>query len=199
MSIIDELLKEKTLITTNIRDYQLKFVLKCLSITLEKNVLGDVVEFGCHDGTNSLFIRHLLNIYNSDKQFFVYDSFERLPEKTKSNQGNTCLTPYEESLVTEEKQLIQNFKNEGLELPVINKVCFADIPDDKYPEKISFAFFNGNFIIDSFTKTYHKLSPHSIICIHNYNYTRFPGVRKFLADKPEAIFASRDIGYMVKE
>ncbi len=202
MSIIDTLLEENTFLTTDIASHQLRFVLRCLDITLKKNLQGDIVELGCYEGTTSLFIRRVLDFYKPDKQFFVYDSFER--PLLNPHRANICLKQDELYPQTEKKRFIRNFSDEGLELPIINEGWFADIPDEKYPDKISFAFFGGDSYVsvtDSFVKTYHKLSPCSIVCVRNYTQVR--DVRKaclrFLADKPEVIFASRGLGYMVKE
>ncbi|MDX9702309.1 MAG: TylF/MycF/NovP-related O-methyltransferase [Candidatus Auribacterota bacterium] len=205
-SFIDNLLERFPRITTNITEYQLKFVMECLAITIKENVPGDIVELGCHEGTTSLFIRRVLDHYKSDKEFYVYDSFEGLPKKSEHDQGTTSLQRYEGELKTEQEVLTGNFEKAGLKLPVITKGWFADIPDEKYPKKISFAFFDGDFyssIIDSFAKTYDKLSPNAIVCVHDYNYVCLPGVRKacmdYLADRPEAVFGCRGVGYMVKE
>ena len=133
----------------------------------------------------------------------VYDSFEGLPAKTAEDGATPCGKGH--SAVSVE-QFKKTFADAGVELPVINKGFFGDLADDKYPEKICFAFFDGDFygsIMDSFKKVYHKMVPGGIILIHDYEYAPFPGVKKacddFLKDKPEVIVKNIfGIGKVVK-
>jgi O-methyltransferase len=92
-------------------------------------------------------------------------------------------------------------------LPEINIGWFKAIDDDKYPEKICFAFFDGDFytsILDSFEKVYHKMVPGGIILIHDYEWEHLPGVKvacdEFLKDKPEEIiYGGNCVAKMVKK
>src|ERR1700690_174795 len=47
-----------------------------VSQVLAYGVKGDFVELGCNTGDSSVLITKLLQAYNSDKKFAVYDSFE---------------------------------------------------------------------------------------------------------------------------
>ena len=72
---------------------------------------------------------------------------------------------------------------------------FKDIPDEKYPDKIAFAFFDGDLytsIIDSFNKTFHKISKNGIIIVDDVggiplDKHELPGaeiaIKDFLKDK----------------
>jgi len=139
-----------------------------------------------------------------DKKLYVYDSFEGLPPKTDEDGATPCEAGA--SAVSIE-QFKKTFADAGVELPVINKGFFGDLADDKYPEEICFAFFDGDFygsIMDSFNKVYHKMTPGGIILIHDYEYAPFPGVKKacddFLKDKPEVIIKNIfGIGKVVKQ
>ena len=102
---------------------------------------------------------------------------------------------------------LNNFEIQKLTKPVINKGWFKNIDDSLYPEKISFAFFDGDFyssIIDSFEKVYPKLSSGARVIIHDYGWEALPGCKKacddFLEDKPEKIeMLQIGIGLMIKK
>jgi len=167
---------------------QVMYILDNLIETL--TLTGDVVELACNIGTTSLYIRRLLNAVNSDKTFHVYDSFQGLPEPLEID-GDLCK---QGDMKKEQHEFEQSFVDAGLECPVVNKGWFCDIPDDQYPEKICFAFFDGDFyssIIDSFYKVYDKMVPGGIILIHDYAGEMLPGVKfacdDFLKDKPEKV------------
>lgn len=156
------------------------------------SIPGDVVELGCNVGTTALYIRRLLNMVESGKEFHVYDSFEGLPDANEHDGNPPRLN--KGKLAKEQSSFEQSFKNAGLEFPVIHKGFFADIPDNEYPDKICFAFFDGDLftsILDSFCKVYHKISKGGIIIVHDYFGAELPGVKKacdyFLKDKPEKI------------
>ena len=164
-----------------------------LEKVLLPEIKGDVLELGCNTGTTSIFIRKLLDAYKSRKVFYVYDSFEGLPEKTEHDgerfkRRDVAIGP---------EHLVNSFRGLNLRIPVINIGWFAEIPDEQYPKKICFAFLDGDFyssIIDSLNKIYRKLTPGAIVCVHDYtpgNSKWLPGVEKacvdFLKDKTESM------------
>jgi hypothetical protein len=183
-------------------DGHIDYILKNLASVLDLS--GDVVELGCNVGVTSSYIKKFLTEIKSDKELHVYDSFEGLPAKTPEDGATPC--DKGAAAVTEE-MFKKTFVDAGVELPVIHKGFFGDLADDKYPEKICFAFFDGDFygsIMDSFKKVYHKMVPGGIILIHDYEYAPFPGVKKacddFLAGRPEVIVKNIfGIGKVVKE
>ena len=193
-SIVDQLLDTYPLLTEMIHKNQLKFILEQLELTIQNNVEGDVVELGCNEGTTSLFIRRLLDYYKSDKNFYVYDSFQGLPEVTNQDISRTERQFTAGGCKTEKEKLIDNFDSAELSYPIINEGWFKEIPDQQYPDKISFAFFDGDFytsILDSFDKVYSKLSTDAIVCIHDFGWNVLPGVEQacsdFLHDKSEEV------------
>lgn len=181
---------------------QLRYILNNCADTF--SVQGDVVELGSNVGMTSSFLQRLLDRSMVDKTLHVYDSFEGLPGKTAEDGATPC--DKGASAVSVE-MLKQTFDAAGLAYPVINKGFFGNISDDKYPDKICFAFFDGDFygsIMDSFKKVYHKMQPGGIILVHDYEYVNFPGVKKacddFLSDKPEKVVKGMSgIGKMVKQ
>ena len=83
---------------------------------------------------------------------------------------------------------------DSLELPIIHSGWFKDIPDIEYPDKICFAFFDGDFyssIMDSFNKVYEKCVTDAIIVIDDCGDNTLVGVENacndFLKDRPETL------------
>jgi len=153
------------------------------------NVEGDVVELGCYVGESSKALRRTLNAFSSTKKLYVYDSFEGLPplHECEKNCGWRPGT-----LNTTEDVITKNFEDNGLVKPIICKGWFKDIPNDKLPEKICFAFLDGDFydsIYDSLVKVYDRVSVGGIILFHDYGRPDLPGVEKAVND----FFSSRNI------
>lgn len=164
---------------------KVELLLESLSMSLP--IDGDVCELGCFQGFSSILIRKILNHVESQKIYHVYDSWEGLPDMTYDGKYFK-----KGSFKTSKDIFIKLFKSEKLIVPVIHSGWFKNIPDPEYPDKISFAFFDGDFyssIMDSFDKVYSKMTPGGIIHIDDYDNPRLPGVRKacdeFLANKPE--------------
>jgi O-methyltransferase len=188
---------------------QIKHILRNLRIVLESGIAGDVVELGCHAGTTSLFIRRLLDHYRAGRCFHVYDSWRGLPEKDEKD-GNTSFRPGQ--CETAKEKFVDNFRKWNLELPHIHSGWFQDIPDEEYPERIAFAYFDGDFyrsVMASFNKVYFKLSPDARLVIDDYEHPQLPGCpracRDFLKDKPEEVEILKDdtgrasLGLMIKK
>ena len=181
---------------------EIDYILKNLASVLDLS--GDVVELGCNVGVTSSYLQRLIKAAGVDKRLHVYDSFEGLPPKTAEDGATPC---DEGASAVSVEMFHKTFEDAGVALPVINQGFFGDIADDKYPEQICFAFFDGDFygsIMDSFKKIYDKMVPGGIILVHDYAWLAFPGVKKacddFLADKPEKTFQEVfRIGRMVKQ
>jgi O-methyltransferase len=167
-------------------------VLKELEYILLNNIEGQVVELGIESGQTSIYIQRMLKEYKSDRQFHVYDSFIGIPKPSKVDVENVE-QPFTEGTCSSSKEVfINRFKSENVELPIIHTGFFADIPDEEYPNKIAFAFFDGDLyssIFDSFNKTYNKLVCGARVVIDDFKWCRTPGVevavKEFLKDKPE--------------
>lgn len=161
---------------------QIRVLLSVLDSILQKNIPGDVVEFGCYVGESSKYLRMMLDYYRSDKNLYVYDSFEGLPplSKYEENTGWRAGT-----LKTSEDILLSNFYNNGLRPPIVTKGWFKNIPDSNIPDRISFAFLDGDFydsIYDSLNKIYHRMSRGSAILFHDYERPDLPGVKAAVSD-----------------
>lgn len=189
---IDKLLTENQIISGMILLPQMKIILEAFKSTIERNVPGEVVELGCNMGTMSLFLARVLRDAGSNKKLFLYDSFIGLPGKkeqdvNESGEGKEFVPGW---MAVDRNVVEENFVKNNLELPRITKGWFKEIPDDEYPNPISFAFFDGDFydsIMDSFNKVYSKVAEGGIICVHDCGLPSLPGVEiacnEFLADK----------------
>ena len=191
-------LVSKTDIISGMMTYeQVIAILENLKTVILNEIPGDIVELGCNVGTTTMHMQRLLDAMNSDKIIHVYDSWEGLPEKTKHDISNSTATKFrfnKGSCKTSKDIFIQTFKSRNLKLPVIHSGWFSKIPDIEYPEKICFAFFDGDFynsIIDSFNKTYNKVQKGGIFIIDDCGWSPLPGVEKacldFLKDKQEKL------------
>lgn len=206
--LIDRLLLDYPMIHSKMVTVgHVRTVLSELKSCLDQGIEGEIVELGCNVGTTSLFIRRFLNEYAPDRIYHVYDSFEGLPEKHKEDTTNHEKQYATGSLKTTEDVLLQNFRKFKLQPPKIHKGWFAKIPPKEYPEKVAFAFFDGDFypsIIDSFAMVYHRVQSGGRILVHDYGWEVLPGVEKacadFLQGKPEegTIDNQGNVGVLVK-
>ena len=184
---------------------QVNNLVKTLYSLIENNVEGDVVELGCYVGESSKYLMKTLLETNSKKNLFVYDSFEGLPDLSKWEE-NTGWRP--RTLNTTEEVLIQNFRENKLPLPIIHKDWFKNIPEYKIPDKICFAFLDGDFydsIYDSLVKIYDKVVDNGVIFFHDYLREDLPGVdaaiRDFLLSKNlpyNVVKVCEQLGMLVK-
>jgi len=192
---IINLIESHGIISSMMTKHQMFGVIYYLDKILNTNLEGDIVELGCNIGTTSLYIRTIMDIYNSKKEFHVYDSWEGLPEKLPEDTDMTNkynIYFQKGSCTTSKYKFINVFKTIGLTMPTIHSGWFKEISDHKYPEKICFAFLDGDFyssITDSLNKIYHKMVKGGIIIIDDCGNGFLPGCKKavedFLEDKEE--------------
>lgn len=158
-------------------------------ILLEK-VEGDFVELGCYKGDTSLLLQKLLK--DSQKALYLYDSFAGLPEKTPEDSSPAGVAFKSGELYASKREVIERFKKQNLPLPKIKKAFFSELdPTKDLPEKISFAFLDGDLyssIVTSLKLVIPKLSERGIVVVHDYNNSELPGVSRaveeFLAHNP---------------
>lgn len=174
---------------------QMYGVLHHLEKVLKLNLEGDVVELGCNVGTTSINIRRLLDEYKTNKEFHVYDSWQGLPKKLLVDLNKDEKRQFKEGHCRTSKSVFQRvFKLKKLKEPIIHSGWFKQIPDEEYPDKICFAFLDGDFyssIMDSLNKIYHKMVRGGIIIIDDCGWSALPGCQKaiedFLKDKREIL------------
>ena len=170
-----------------------EILLQELKKTLNNNVPGDVVEFGCYKADTSVLYQKLLESMGhggalqsenhtpstDQKILWLYDSFEGLPAKTREDNSAAGDAFQAGELLVTKREVIEKFKKMGLKLPKIKKAFFDDL-DIIYdiPEKISYAFLDGDLyqsIKTSLRLVADKMSPGSVIIVHDYNNPELPG------------------------
>jgi len=194
-----ELLQKYGLISDQVDKEQLSVILAELERVLAASTEGAVVEFGCYIGTTSLFIRRLLDARNDSREFHVYDSFEGLPPKSAEDESRAGEQFVAGELAVSKKQFMQQFQKAGLRPPVIHKGWFGELMSAEVPERIAFAFLDGDFyesIKDSIRLVRPRLAPGSTIVVDDYAREALPGAKKavdeLLPGRP--IFVSHNLG-----
>ena len=165
------------LLSDQIDEHELEIILRELEKAISSE--GHIVEFGCYVGTTSVPMAKRLAA--TDKKLYVYDSFEGLPEKTIEDQSPAGLQFKSGELAASKKQLIKNFKQAGLTLPVITKGWFSEISNEQVPQSICFAYLDGDYylsILDPLKLIWNKLSPGAIILVDDYANEALPGASK---------------------
>ena len=167
-------------------------------------VEGDYVEFGCYKGDTSLLLAELLvknsvgngvdksrksgeKVVEKDcggllrKRLWIYDSFEGLPEKNSADESVLGVDFKEGELFVTKREVKERFLRAGLPVPVIKKAWFCDLGAEDLPEKIAFAFLDGDFyesIRDSLKLVEPRMSKNGVIIVHDYTNPALPGVKK---------------------
>lgn len=155
---------------------EVAIILRELETVLTRGVHGDVVEFGCYVGTTSVFLARRLMA--TDKQLYLYDSFEGLPPKTHEDSSPVGLQFQEGELIATKKQLIYNLKQAHVPLPTITKGWFSQLTTDDIPSTISFAFLDGDYyrsIKDPLKLIWSQLAPGAVVVVDDYANEALPG------------------------
>ena len=140
---------------------------------------GDFVELGCYKGDTSLLLAEVL--VGLDKKLWIYDSFEGLPEKSTEDASVIGENFKGGELFVTKREVKERFLRVGLPVPIIKKAWFKDLQDEDLPEKIAFAFLDGDFydsIKDSLKLVESKMNSGAKMIIHDYDNEALPGVKK---------------------
>jgi O-methyltransferase len=167
------LFKKYPLISDQINAQELEVVVQFATKSLQ--IDGDFVEFGCFLGTTSLFLSRLIG---DDKNLWVYDSFEGLPDKTTQDESPAGFAFKKGELLATKKQFILNYKKANLKLPIITKAWFSDLQAKDVPDKIAFAFLDGDYygsIKTSLKLVAPKMVKNGFILVHDYGRVTLPG------------------------
>lgn len=143
------------------------------------NVEGDFVEFGCYTGDTSMLLAEILK--ETTKKLYLYDSFEGLPEKTPEDQSEIGKDFQKGALLTSKAELKKRFLRTNLPVPIIKKAWFNELKAADLPEKIAFAFLDGDFydsIKTSLKLIENNLTDNARILVHDYQNPALPGVSK---------------------
>ena len=147
---------------------------------------GDFVELGCYRGDTSLLLQKLLHGHGFDRRLFLYDSFEGLPERTKEDASIAGDGFKKGELDVTKKEVILRFKKAGLPVPKIKKAFFEDLEPADLPEKIAFAFLDGDLygsIKTSLDLVLPRLVSGATLLIHDYNNPGLPGVARAVDER----------------
>lgn len=179
--MIPDLLRKYPLISDQVDAREVMIVLEQLEKAVANTDKGDVVEFGCYAGTTSLFMSRFLYIQKIPRELYVYDSFEGLPEKKAEDQSRAGDQFVPGELSVSKKQFILNYKKAGLALPHVKKAWFSDLSDDDLPDKIAFAFLDGDYyesVLTPLKIISSRLVPGAIIVVDDYANEALPGAAK---------------------
>lgn len=201
--ITEQLLQKYPVISDQITPDRLRVVLRALEQILERNIDGDIVEFGCYIGTTSLFLRRMLDAYEQSgvRELHVYDSFAGLPAKTAQDNSAAGEQFKAGELSVSKKQLLHEFHKARLQPPVVHKGWFNELTPADVPNKIAFAFLDGDFyesISDSLKLVWPALQPSATVTVDDFGREALPGaeraVREFLNGKAADLHAEHNIG-----
>ena len=170
------------------------------------NLDGDVCEFGVAQGKTSKLIAYLIK--NTEKKFFLFDSFRGLPKPSKEDElkddifNLKNIENYEGKMSHEENKVLRelkiiNFKSEKL---ILNKGFFNDknIPNFTIPSKVSFAYLDFDFYqptLDALNMLEKIIVNNGIIIVDDYDFFS-TGVKKavdYWINKNKEIFKIREI------
>lgn len=146
---------------------------KCLAVE------GDFVELGCYKGDTSLMLAEILRW--TDKELWIYDSFEGLPEKSMEDESAVGVDFKKGELSVSKREVKMRFLRSGLPVPKITKAWFNELNDEDLPDKIAFAFLDGDLyesIRDSLKLVEDKMTSGGVIMVHDYTNEALPGVAK---------------------
>ncbi|MFZ1249044.1 MAG: TylF/MycF/NovP-related O-methyltransferase [Candidatus Saccharimonadales bacterium] len=197
MDTVSHLLAKHPLVSNQVSKPQVETILRELEKVIAKDIRGDIVEFGCYVGTTSLFIRRLLNthpayaigptshttrsVQSHKQEFHVYDSFEGLPAKSAWDASPSGEQFIAGELRVSKKQFLHEFQKAHLRPPIVHKAWFSQLKASDVPEKIAFAFLDGDFyesIRDSLRLVLPRMQKGGVIVVDDYAREALPGVAK---------------------
>lgn len=173
---------------------------------------GDFVEFGCYRGDTSVELAKLLGRASLSEghktrasaperseerasppqRIWLYDSFEGLPAKSPKDESAAGINFQPGVLHVSRRALIDKLKKYGLNNAIIKKAWFSDLTARDLPEKIAFAFLDGDFYESqriALSLVEPRLTKQGIIVCHDYNNPELPGatqaVDEFLRQHPK--------------
>ncbi len=178
-----DLLQKYPIVSDQVDRAELRVIVRELQKVLAAGVSGDVVELGCYVGTTSLFLQRTLA--GTGKTLHVYDSFAGLPPKAVQDSSPAGEQFKQGELTATKAQLIKHFKQAGLPLPVIHKAWFEELTVADTPDRICFAFLDGDFytsILASLRVVWPKLTPGAVVIVDDYHTEALPGVAQALKE-----------------
>ena len=180
MSHLHSLLSHHKIISDQVDAQELSVIITTVEKRLSEQA-GVIVEFGCYQGTTSLFLERLRAKLAPLHPLHVYDSFLGLPAKTAPD-----ISPVGEQfkigeLLATKRQLADNFKKAGLKQPVIHGGWFSDLQSEDIPSNIAVAFLDGDYyesIMTPLKLIWPQLQPGAIVIVDDYQNEALPGASR---------------------
>ncbi|HEX6462186.1 MAG TPA: TylF/MycF/NovP-related O-methyltransferase [Candidatus Saccharimonadales bacterium] len=180
--IIQNLVRRYPIISEQIEPRELAVILReCEKALTSAQGESSVVEFGCYEGTTSLFLQRLIMALRPEALLHVYDSFAGLPPKTAADKSAAGEQFKPGELKASKQAFVRHFKRAYVPLPVIHKAWFDELTPVDIPNRIIFAFLDGDYyesINDSLRLIEPKLQPNAIIVVDDYQNEALPGARR---------------------
>lgn len=133
-----------------------------------------------------------------EKRLWIYDSFAGLPAKTTEDNSGAGQNFQAGELFVTKREVIDKIRKNGLRNIIIKKAWFDDLTARDLPQKIAFAFLDGDLygsIKTSLKLVVPRLEPQGTIVVHDYNNPELPGssraVDEFLRTHQEYRLAVR--------
>ncbi|GAA2921859.1 hypothetical protein GCM10020221_17560 [Streptomyces thioluteus] len=166
-----------------------------LCSTLRAGIPGDIVELGCNAGLTSVLLEMVLEAEGgTGRTLHLYDSFDGLPAPSPADRylkkGDCKAT---------EADVLAAFARRDLRPPEIHAGWFEDSLPRHLPDRVAFAYLDGDFyesILTGLTHVWPRLSPGGSVIVDDYcdrglsprAWDGLPGVKKacdaFFADVP---------------
>lgn len=176
---IEQYIQSVTLLSDQIDKRELAVILREFQKTVTGNIVGDIVEFGCFEGTTSVHLARFAE--GTGKTLYLYDSFEGLPPKTSEDESPAGLQFIEGELHASKKKLITHLRQTGVTMPRIKKAWFSTLTAADLPAQVSFAFLDGDYyysVLDPLHLIEEILSPGAVILVDDYTSEALPGAAR---------------------
>ncbi|MEC0129070.1 TylF/MycF/NovP-related O-methyltransferase [Paenibacillus pabuli] len=142
-----------------------------------RNIAGAIAELGVFKGE---FAKYISNSF-SDRQFYLFDTFNGFDERdiTKEREGGFSNSKKGEFMNTNIQLVLDKIKNPSR--CVVKKGYFPETTDGLETEQFAFVSLDVDLyepILAGLEYFYPRLSPGGYIFVHDYNSTRFSGVKQ---------------------
>ncbi len=155
-------------------------ILSALIYIHNNSIDGSIVEMGCCPGEFTIRISKILDIYNSNKLYNVYDTFTGLPDFSYELENNSYFhlekNDYQCS-ISKYADFLENMNIHNM--PSIHQTNFIHNNLPLYPSSISLAIFDSTIyesILGSFNNIWSNLHPGGLIIVNKYKHPEFFGV-----------------------
>jgi O-methyltransferase len=160
---------------------ELNVLIRELGAVLKASVPGDIVEMGCYKGETSLHIARLVRELAPGKKLYLYDSFDGLPAKQIQDESPAGQQFKAGELPSNKKEVVRRMRAAGMQDVKVTKAWFSELTPKDMPEKIAFAFLDGDFyqsITDSLRLVWPGLASGALVIVDDYRNEALPGVAR---------------------